>query len=164
MSIKEAYIAELKNESALTRKILDRVPMDNKEWRPHEKSMTIGRLATHIAEIPFWISRVINSREYDFSGAPFTPYTASTKEELLGIFQKKCETALADLENTSDVLLQDQWVFRKGDFIISQSEKTAAIRKWAFSHLIHHRGQLSVYLRLLNVPVPGIYGPSAEER
>ena len=161
MALKDAFIAELKHESALTKKILERVPFDKKDWKPHEKSMTIGRLATHIAQTPHWVSDILHSPDFDFAGRSFPSNTAASLEELLYIFQEKLDPAIADLEKASDELMNQSWTVRVGDKVMYQLVKKVAIRGWA---LIHHRGQLSVYLRLLDIPVPGMYGPSADER
>lgn len=163
MPLKDAFIAELKHESALTKKMLERVPLDKKDWKPHEKSMTLGRLATHVAEIPHWTSDIIHIDLYDFQ-KNYTPGTnASTQEELLKIFQEKLDTAIADLEKTSDEEFKKMWTVKSGEQVYYNLPKAVAIRGWSFSHLFHHRGQLSVYLRLLDVPIPGMYGPSADE-
>jgi uncharacterized damage-inducible protein DinB len=163
MPIKDAFIAELKHESGLTKKMLERVPLDKKDWKPHEKSMTLGRLATHVAEIPHWTSDIIHIDVYDFQ-KNYTPgITASTQEELIKIFQKKLDTAIADLEKMNDEDFKKMWQVKNGEQVYFNLPKAVAIRGWSFSHLFHHRGQLSVYLRMLDVPVPGMYGPSADE-
>ncbi|UEG50049.1 DinB family protein [Ferruginibacter lapsinanis] len=163
MSIKTGYISELKRESDATKKILERIPFDKKDWKPHEKSAPIGRLATHVAENTHWISRVIHISDYDFA-ANYTPTVAATStEELLKVFQDNLDKALQDLEQVSLEELDAIWTVRNGDQILYQLPKKVAIRAWAFSHMIHHRGQLSVYLRLLDIPVPGMYGPTADE-
>jgi len=164
MAIKDAFIAEMKHESSLTKKMLERVPLDKKDWKPHEKSMTIGRLATHIAEIPHWISDIIHIDDFDFAVRPFSSNTAASTEELLQVFQTKLDTAMQDLAGMSDEDFNKHWVVRNGQQVMYDTPKKVAVRGWAFSHMIHHRGQLSVYLRLLEVPVPGVYGPSADER
>ncbi len=164
MAVKESFLAELRYESGMTKKILERVPFDKKEWKPHEKSMTIGRLATHIAELPHWVNDIVGSDEYDFAGRPYNPRTAMNPEELTAIFQKSLDTAINALENTSDEVLNGSFKLRQGDFVIFELPKKVAIRNMTMNHIVHHRGQLSVYLRLLNIPVPGIYGPSADER
>jgi len=164
MALKDALIAELKHESSMTKKMLDRVPMDKKEWKPHDKSMTLGRLATHVAEIPHWISRIVTMDEFDFLVQGFSSYTASTNEELMTIFNDKLNKAISDLENMNDDDLLKNWIVRRGEQVMFNTPKKVAIRGWALNHLVHHRGQLSVYLRLLDVPVPGMYGPSADEK
>src|SRR6185436_4573279 len=164
MAIKDAFIGELKYESALTKKMLERVPLDKKEWKPHEKSMTLGRLATHVAEISHWISRIVTMDEFDFLVQRFSSHTASTNEELLMIFNEKLDKAIADLDKMDDESFTKKWVVKRGEQVMYNTPKKVAIRGWALNHMIHHRGQLSVYLRLLDVPVPGMYGPSADER
>jgi uncharacterized damage-inducible protein DinB len=164
MAIKDALIAELKYESSLTKKMLERVPLDKKDWTPHEKSMTLGRLATHVAEIPHWISRIITIDDFDFLVQGFSSYAASSQEELLTIFNDKLSKAIIDLGSMDDESFDKTWTVRRGGTVIYQLKKKVAIRSWGLNHLVHHRGQLSVYLRLLNVPVPGMYGPSADEK
>jgi uncharacterized damage-inducible protein DinB len=162
MSLKDAFIAEMKHESASTKKILERVPMDKKDWKPHEKSMTLGKLATHIADIPHWASDIIHIDEFDFM-VHLKPQNVSSQEELMKLFQGRLDTAIADLEKISDDDFKKMWVVKRGEQVFFNLPKAVAIRGWAFSHLFHHRGQLSVYLRLLDVPIPGMYGPSADE-
>ncbi len=164
MAIKNSFIDELKYESSLTKKMLERVPLEKALWKPHEKSYTLGRLATHIAEIPQWISRVITIDDFDFMAQPFSRHVAESQEELMNIFQEKLNKAIADLETMTDEDFDKKWIMRRGDQVIREMPKKVAIRGWGFSHFIHHRGQLSVYLRLLDVPVPGMYGPSADEK
>lgn len=165
MAIKDAFIAELKHESSMTKKMLEKVPLDKKEWKPHEKSMTLGRLATHVAENTHWVSDIISIGEFDFmKNYNFNPPDASTTDELLEIFQKNLDKAIADLSTMSDEDLAKPWTVKRGEQVMFSTPKKVSIRSWALNHMIHHRGQLSVYLRLLNVPVPGMYGPSADER
>jgi uncharacterized damage-inducible protein DinB len=165
MAIKDAFIAEMKHEASLTRKMLEKVPLENKDWKPHEKSMSLGRLATHVAETTHWASDIHHIDDFDFmKNYNFNPHVAATTEELLTIFQTNLDKAIADLSVMTDEDFNKTWTVRRGEQIMFQTPKKVAIRGWAFSHLIHHRGQLSVYLRLLNVPVPGMYGPSADEK
>lgn len=165
MPIKDALIGELKHESSMTKKMLERVPLDKKDWKPHEKSMTLGRLATHVAEITHWASTIIHIDDFDFleNFSP-DPRTVSSAEELLEIFQTNLDKAITDLSSMSDEDLDKPWTVRRGEQVLFNTPKKISIRSWAMNHLIHHRGQLSVYLRLLDVPVPGMYGPSADER
>jgi len=164
MAIKDAFIGELKHESSLTKKMLEKVPLDKKDWKPHEKSMTLGRLATHVAEIPHWISRVITMDEFDFLVQGFSSHTAASQEELITIFNEKLNKAITDLQTMDDESFNKIWKVRRGEQVLFETPKKIAIRGWALNHMIHHRGQLSVYLRLLDVPVPGMYGPSADEK
>jgi uncharacterized damage-inducible protein DinB len=162
--INEALIAELKHESALTRKILERVPTEKLQWKPHEKSMTLGRLATHVAEIPHWISEIINGEEFDFANRGYKSPVVTSQEELVAICEAQTNQAIASLAGTDEASLNKIWTVRNGEQVFFQLPKKVAIRGWGLSHLYHHRGQLSVYLRLLDIPVPGMYGPSADER
>jgi uncharacterized damage-inducible protein DinB len=164
MALKDAFIAELKQESMSTLKMLEKIPMDKAGWKSHEKSMTLGRLATHVAEIPHWISDIVLVDEYDFLTHPYNPLTASSLEELTSILQKNMTKAIADLATVDDETLGKKWCLRRGEQVFFELPKKIAIRSLGFSHLYHHRGQLSVYLRLLDIPVPGMYGPSADER
>ncbi|MEP7372553.1 MAG: DinB family protein [Chitinophagaceae bacterium] len=165
MAAIDAFIAELKHETSLTKKILERVPMDKKDWRPHEKSMSLGRLATHIAETLKWISNIRHIDDFDFmKDFNFKQQVAASQEELLQLFQTNLDAAINDLSAMSDDDFNNIWTVRKGEQVMFQIPKKVAVRGWGFSHQIHHRGQLSVFLRLLDVPVPGMYGPSADER
>ena len=165
MSVTTAFIAELTYESSMSKKMLERVPFDKKDWKPHEKSMTLGRLATHVAEISHWVSNIIHIDDFDFTkDFNFRPRTATSTQELLEIFQINLDKAIADLSATNDGDLAKTWTVRRGEQVMFSTPKKVSIRNWALNHLIHHRGQLSVYLRLLDVPVPGMYGPSADER
>lgn len=160
--MKQALIAELKHESALTKKMLERVPMDKADWKPHEKSMALGKLAAHVAEIPHWISDIINIDTFDF-GEHYRPNQAASTDDLLKLCEDKTAGAIADLEKMDEADFGKIWVVKQGDTVYFNIPKAVAMRGWGLSHLYHHRGQLSVYLRLLDVPVPGMYGPTADE-
>ena len=165
MAIKDAFIGELKHESSMSKKILEKVPLDKKEWKPHEKSMSLGRLATHVAENTHWVSNIIHIDDFDFmKDYNFKPAVAASSEELLKIFQTNLDEAIADLSTMNDNDFEKNWTVRRGEQVMSVTPKKIAIRGWGLNHMIHHRGQLSVYLRLLDVPVPGMYGPSADEK
>ena len=163
MPINSALIAELKHEAVNTRKMIERVPTDSLTWRPHEKSMTIGRLATHIADIPVWFSRIMNANEFDFATAVFNREAKENTETILQLFDERLGEALSLLESASDEILNALWILRRSDYIFSQLPRKVNLRNFAYNHVYHHRGQLSVYLRLLDVAVPGMYGPSADE-
>lgn len=162
--LNQFLIEEVKAEGAATRKVLEAVPLDKADWKPHEKSMSIGRLATHIAEIPGWVGKTLLVDELDFAKTAYKPVVAETKEELLAIHDKMVAEAVAVLENVKPEDFDQIWTMRAGEQIFYQLPKDKVLRRFAFSHLYHHRGQLSVYLRLLDVPVPGVYGPTADER
>lgn len=164
MSINTALLAELKNESTNTRKMLERVPSENLNWKPHEKSMTIGRIATHIADLPVWFTRIINADEFDFATAVFNRDTKENTEAILKLFDERIEEATNVLTSATDEILNSMWTSKRGEHIIFQLPKKVALRSIAYNHVYPHRGQLSVYLRILDIPVPGMYGPSADER
>lgn len=162
MPLNTALLAELKHESVNTKKILERVPTDKLSWKPHEKSMTLGRLATHLAELPTWIDRIISADEFDFA-KPLARDSKVTTDEIIALFNEELLSATKSLESATDENLNANWTVKRGDVIFFQMPRKIALRNFAFNHIYHHRGQLSVYLRLLDVNVPGMYGPSADE-
>ena len=151
-------------ESANTCKMLERVPTDKNDWKPHPKSMTLGRLASHVAEIAGWVSYTLDSDVLDFAKFDYKPVTNASTEELLAIMDKNVAMAMASLEKSTDEDYDKMWTMRNGDHVHFTLPKKVVLRSFAYSHLVHHRGQLSLYLRLLDVPVPGMYGPTADEK
>ena len=163
MTLIKALISEYKNEMANTRKILSLVPIDNKTYKPHAKSMEMGRLAKHLAELPTWVGVTINQDELDFAKEyPKTPNPENT-EALLKMMDDNLSAAIKVLESTPEEKLNEPWTMRNGDHIFFTMPKGIVLRNFVFNHNIHHRAQLGVYLRLLDIPIPGIYGPSADE-
>jgi len=138
-------------------------PWINTDWKPHEKSMALGRLAIHIADNFRWAWYIIESDFVDFANRPFGPSNAATTEELLSIFDSHFNKTVEALQSVDNAELEKKWTVKSGEAIYMEPVKCMAIKSWAINHLIHHRGQLSVYLRLLDVPVPGMYGPSADK-
>jgi uncharacterized damage-inducible protein DinB len=163
MDVKQGLINELSMEAANTRKMLERVPADKLEWQPHGKSMPLRRLSVHVAELSNWPVLVVNDDELDFSKWQYKPPVITTTDELLDIHEKGVEQAVAAIRNMPDEDLMKPWTLRNGEHVIFQLPKIAVLRGMCFNHIYHHRGQLSVYLRLLDVNVPGMYGPSADE-
>ena len=163
MSLNKALIAELQHEAVSTKKMLERVPAEHLGWKPHEKSMTLGRLASHVAELPHWITRALSGTEFDIStlGAP---NQLASAEEMVTFHQQRIEDAVKALEAASDEALGEIWTLKRGDDTVFALPRKVVIRHMAMNHMVHHRGQLSVYLRLLNIPLPGMYGPSADEK
>jgi uncharacterized damage-inducible protein DinB len=161
--VRQALINELKHEGAQTRKMLERIPFDKFNWKPHEKSKELGKLAIHVAEIPGWVSRSLSTSEFDMATMKRQTPELQSKEDLLKLLDDSIQNAVNDLENANDADMGVMWTFKRGDHVIFTLPRVAVIRSMALSHLVHHRGQLSVYLRLLDVPVPGMYGPSADE-
>lgn len=162
MSITEILLKEFEQEALTTRKMLARVPNDKYDWRPHEKSMDMKALTVHIAELPSWVSMALNTTELDFASSPYTPAEINSTTDLLKLFEKSLEEGRESLAHASDVDLLPNWTLRNGDEIYSLMTKGEVIRM-SISQIIHHRAQLGVYLRLLNIPIPGSYGPSADE-
>ena len=163
MQLNQALIAELQMEAANTRKILSCVPTEQNTWKPHEKSMKLGNLANHIAELPGWLSMVLTTDELDLSTMNYKPTIPETPEALGAVLDKNGNNAVVALEKSLPEDFQKTWTLRNGSHVIFSMPKIAVIRSMALSHLYHHRGQLSVYLRLLEVPFPGMYGPSADD-
>ena len=163
MGLNTSFLAELKQESANTRKMLERVPANNPSWKPHEKSMTLGRLASHVAELPMWVVSAVEKDELDFAKGEYTPFLAETNKELLKTFADSISKSIEALKKATDENLMGNWKLRSGDQVYFEMPRVAVIRAMVLSHLIHHRGQLSVYLRLQEVPLPSIYGPTADE-
>jgi uncharacterized damage-inducible protein DinB len=162
MAIGEAIYAELKKESATTRKMLERVPEDKFDWKPHEKSMTLGRLAGHVAELHGMFRPALTRDELDFAEG-YTPFLPKTSAELLKTFDARVSDALELLATQSDEQMRERWRMRRGEQVFFELPRAVALRTMALNHVVHHRGQLSVYLRLLNVPLPSVYGPTADE-
>lgn len=158
----EALRIELEKEAITTRKMLSQVPTDKFGWQPHPKSMTVKRLATHIAELPTWIGMTFNTDELDFENNPYTPADVNTTEELLAYFERSLEDGRKEIKAGKEEVLDKPWTLRSGKIIYSTEPKRDVLRM-TFSQIIHHRAQLGVYLRLLNIPIPGSYGPSADE-
>jgi uncharacterized damage-inducible protein DinB len=163
MSIAEAMIGEFTQESASTRKMLERLPEDKFAWKPHEKSMSLGRLGAHLAEIPEWAATIVNDESFDMASVDFKPKVFSNKQELLECFEKNVESFQSVLKGQTDEHLFTNWKLMQGDQVAVDMMRAACLRGFVLSHLIHHRGQLSVYLRENDVPLPAIYGPSADE-
>lgn len=158
----EAFLNELDHESIGTRKMLALVPADKADWKPHPKSMKLKDLATHVADIPSWITMVITTSELDFSKSPYNPTNCNGGDELVAYYNKNASEAKAMLASSNDKILDEIWTMKNGEEIYMQLSKLDTIRH-CFCQIVHHRAQLGVYLRLLDIPIPGMYGPSADE-
>jgi len=163
MAQNQALIAELKNEAASTRKMLERVPDNLLGWKPHEKSYPLGKLAAHIADLPGWVTMALQTDELDFEKRAYKSASSESTKEILDTLDAKVSEAITALEQAKDEDFGKMWTLRKGEHVYFSMPKASVIRLFSVSHLIHHRGQLSVYLRLNDVPVPGMYGPSADD-
>lgn len=162
MTISELLLLEFDAEMPPTRRILERVPESSLVWKPHEKSMTLGRLASHVADIP-QRSTAILSTDALVRPAGYTPFAAASTKELLDHFDAVTAEARPLLAALREDQLSATWTIRAGDRILASLPRGMALRRIFMDHLIHHRAQLGVYLRLLDVPIPGMYGPSADE-
>ena len=158
----DIYREELEQEALTTRKMLERVPTEQFGWKPHEKSMDIKMLATHIAELPTWVTMTIKTDGLDFAANAYNPTDVKNTEELMQHFESSLKDGLSELTPDKLEHLEEVWTLRNGEEIYSASPKYAFIRT-TLSQIVHHRAQLGVYLRLLNIPIPGSYGPSADE-
>ena len=166
MAISQMILPEFDHEMANTRKTLERVPDDKFDWKPHEKSTSLGGLATHLANIPSWTKNTFEADELDLMPAGAEPphmEQAKSTAEVLAAFDKNVAAARAALEKAADDSWRENWTLRMGEKKIFTIPRAGVMRGFVMNHLIHHRAQLGVYLRLLDVPVPSIYGPSADE-
>ena len=162
-NIANGLIGELTHEAATTRKILERIPPEKFDYKPHEKSMSMVRLATHVAEMTGWVIETVNKTELDFATIDYKPFAPQTTEELVGYLDKIVTDAVEALKNTSDEAMLENWTLRNGETVYFTMPRVQVLRGMVFNHIVHHRGQLSVYMRLNDIPVPALYGPSADE-
>ncbi len=166
MAIRDALLPEYDHEMGTTRRLLERTPEAELAWKPHEKSMSLGQLAGHIANIPHWCDAILRHSVFDIAtaGEDTRPKLPVSVAALLAEFDQKVAAARAGLSTVGDSEMLAPWTFKQGDREIFTMPRVAAIRSFILNHLIHHRGQFSVYLRLKNVPLPAIYGPTADEQ
>jgi uncharacterized damage-inducible protein DinB len=165
MTIAESLLPEFDREMGLTRRLLERVPDGQFSWTPHAKSMTLGRLAEHLAELPGWAKVSILEAGIDMTvGRPPDYVAPATRAAVLTMFDKNVVEARAALSGRTDAELQAPWTLRAQGKEIFTMPKAIVLRGFVMNHIIHHRGQMSVYLRLRDVPLPSIYGPSADEQ
>jgi uncharacterized damage-inducible protein DinB len=166
MAMKDGLLAEYDREMATTRRVLARVPEPEYAWKPHEKSMSLGELAGHIAYMPVWCAATLGPPVYDVAaaGEDGKLRAPASNAAMLAKFDADVARARAAITAAEEGDLRSPWTLRNGDYEIFTLPRVAAIRSFVMNHMIHHRGQLSVYLRLRNVPVPPIYGPSADEQ
>lgn len=162
MSMISMYLQQLEQESITTRKMLALIPDEKFYWQPHPKSMTLRQLGTHIAELPTWITFGLTTDELDFAKTPYQPKEINNTAELLAYFEESLADGRTHLISENESKLAESWKLRAGDQIFLDISKGEAIRN-SLSQTIHHRAQLGVFLRLLDIPIPGSYGPSADE-
>jgi len=155
-------VKELEEQAAVTRVFMERVPVEQFNWQPHEKSMRLINLATHVAELPSWVDLCLNTDELDFAASPYTPELINSTAELQAYFEKTYESGLAALTKTNENVLAENWTLRNGESIYSVTTKAEVIRM-SYNQLVHHRAQLGVYFRLLGIDVPKSFGPTADD-
>jgi len=160
MPIAKTLLPEFDQEMATTRRLLERVPSEKGDWKPHQKSFSLAHLSQLVAMMPGWITNALRATELGLTSYP--GYSHEATETLLGVFDNHVKEARAALEKTDDDDFDVPWSLKMGDKVLFTLPRFVAVRT-DINHLVHHRGQLSVYLRMLDVPIPSIYGPSADE-
>lgn len=163
MSMIQMLLKEMEQESQTTRKMLSIVPDDKYDWQPHKKSMTIRQLTSHIAELPAWVTMTLDTDELDFASSPYEATPINNTKELMEHFEKSLANGRDRLSKATDDDLNPNWTLRNGDQIYSVSTKGEVVRM-TYCQIVHHRAQLGVFLRLLDIAIPGSYGPSADEK
>jgi uncharacterized damage-inducible protein DinB len=166
MTITELFIKLLEGEAPISRRVLEQVPEGKADWKPHEKSMPMGYLATLVATMPGWVAMMIRQDSLDLKpagGGGYKPPATDTKARLLAAADDSVAQALAALRSTNDTFLETKWQLLVGGHVVDENPRSMAIAS-TFTHLAHHRGQLTVYLRLNDAKVPSVYGPSADDR
>jgi len=163
MNIIKLLLAELESEAQTTRKFLAIVPLEKGDWAPHEKSMKMKALTSHIAELPAWIKLALTTDELDFATAPYEPVQVESNDDLLSLLEKSLQEAKASLDQAKEEDFSKRWLLRTGETIHADMSVYEMIRV-SFSQTTHHRAQLGVYFRLLNIAVPASYGPTADDQ
>jgi uncharacterized damage-inducible protein DinB len=164
MTIAEDLSKTLQIEARLSRKMLERVPEDKLDYKPHPKSMTLGQLANHLAEIPQWTEVTVAEDHFDFDESKYQPKTLTSPAEMAQACEEGTRKAIETLQGRSDEHMTAPWRMTMGGNLLFEKPRIEVVRDMMVHHTIHHRAQLGVYLRLLDVPVPAIYGPSADEQ
>lgn len=163
-SLVKTVLADLEHEFGGTRKMLERVPMDKLDFKPHEKSFSLGRLASHLTDLARLGAAMVTITDFKFDAPESAPTPIpATREEFLSLWDQRAESLKALLAKATDEELGEVWTASYGGHVVIQMPRIAALRNVLINHMIHHRGQLSVYYRLTGVPLPGLYGPSADE-
>jgi uncharacterized damage-inducible protein DinB len=165
MSIAQDLLPEFDHEAAVTRTVLERVPEARADWKPHPRSRSLGELAIHLASLPNWAVLTLREKDFDLAPPGTGPYVPQRWESLartLATFDEKIAKARAALAATSDLEMAQPWTLKKGGQKVFTSPRGAVLRSFVLNHSVHHRAQLGVYLRMLDVPVPAMYGPTAD--
>ena len=160
MSISDTLLPEFDQEMATTRRVIERVPSDKAQWKPHQKSFPLGHLTQLVASMPGWVTNALTETSLDLLAYP--GYTYESTDDLIKVFDKHVKEARAAISKSKDSDYMVSWSLRRGDQVFFTLPRAAIVRQ-TINHLVHHRGQLTVYLRLIDVPVPSIYGPTADE-
>jgi len=167
MAIKESMQPECEHEMATTRLLLERVPAEHAGWKPHPKSVSLRELASHVADTRFWVQPTIQAESFDTAppeGEPYRTPPFTSREEAIQRFDRNVTKAWGAISGTDDAKLMAPWSLKRGGQTVFTMPRVAVLRTFLLNHIIHHRGQLTIYLRLKDVPLPGIYGPTADER
>lgn len=159
----QVLLAEYQREMATTRRLLERIPRERLDWRPHPKSFTVGGLGAHLVDCVRWVNAICLGDEFDIDPSTFRPYAATSVEKLLTAFDEAVDAGRRALSSADASTLATPWRLTVRGRLRVERPRGDAVRDFTLSHGIHHRGQLSVYLRLLDVPVPAVYGPTADE-
>jgi uncharacterized damage-inducible protein DinB len=162
-SLKNFAFADIDRELRITRRVLEHVPEGKLDWRPHEKSNTLGGLAMHVANLVQWMIDTLDRDALDVSSAEPLNESPQALAEILDVFDEKVKTLKVLLDHLTDGRLYERWSLKNGDEVLFTQPRGLILRTWCLNHLVHHRGQLSVYLRMLDVPVPRVYFMSADE-
>ena len=163
LSLMQLATGDLEQELATTRRMLERLPDEHLAWKPHEKSMSLGALAAHLTNLLFWQTMTLEHDAFDVAAPQPSRDAPESREALLREFDEKAAVLREALAQTDEAALARPWSLKRGDHVLFTQPKAAILRTFGISHMVHHRGQLSVYLRLLDVPVPPSYGPTADE-
>ena len=164
MTLVEAYLPEFDREMGLTRRLLERVPDSQFDWRPHAKSMTLGRLVEHLAQLPEWAALTLTQDGTEMGPSAANQVTPATRSAVLALFDQNVAKARSALSGRTDAELMAPWTLTSQGKEVFTMPKATVLRTFVLNHLVHHRGQLTVYLRLQEVPLPSIYGPSGDEQ
>jgi uncharacterized damage-inducible protein DinB len=162
MAIKDALLAEFDHEMGTTRRLLERLPDEKLAWKPHQKSMSLGGLGTHLANLPHWGRLILDEPSFNLAEAPPNVQERTSRGDILQLFDETTKRTRASMDK-SDPEYTALWTLYRGSQQVFSIPRIAAFRSFVVNHIIHHRGQLSVYLRLNDIPVPAIYGPTADE-
>ncbi len=163
MTLKDWLLPEFDHEMAITRRLLERIPESAFDWKPHDKAFALGDLATHLARLPHWGAAILNHDQHDMKGTGQPPSDQRSLADVLQLFDQNVTEVRRGLVNCNEADLSTPWTLAENGRVVMSLPRAAAFRSFLLSHVIHHRGQLSVYLRMQNVPLPPIYGPSADE-